>query len=143
MTNTMPQFVSLTPLVLSPERVSLNLQTTNFPGKSNVLLDFNFRNDGPLPSKPADRDLENPEELIRNSPYPNVELSVLDDQHNEVAHMFIVEHKEEHISMTMHIHNPQPGKTYIARADMIHNQRLLQTLTIPFKLEPFNAEKKR
>lgn len=139
MTNSVPQFVSLTPVVLNPERVSLYLKTTNFPGKSNVSLDFDL-GDGVAQQNLANQELEDPEAMLRNSPYPNVELSILDDEHNEVAQVIIVEHKEENISLTLHIRHPQPDKTYIARADMIHNQQLIQTLTVPFKLQPSDTE---
>lgn len=139
MTNSVPQFVSLTPVVLSPERVSLYLKTTNFPGKSNVSLDFDLGDTVPQQNL-TDQELEDPEAILRNSPYPNVELSILDDEHNEVAQVIVVAHKEENISLTLHIRHPQPGKTYIARADMIHNQQLIQTLTIPFKLQPSDTE---
>ncbi|NIW96953.1 MAG: hypothetical protein GWN13_01660 [Phycisphaerae bacterium] len=139
MTNSVPQFVSLIPMVLSPGRVSLHLKTTNFPGKSNVSLDFDLGDTAPQ-QNPTNQELEDPEAMLRNSPYPNVELSILDDKHNEVAQAIIVEHKEENISLTLHIRRPQPGKTYIARADMIHNQQLIQTLTVPFKLQPSDTE---
>lgn len=139
MTNSVPQFVSLIPRVLSPERVSVYLKTTNFPSKSNVFLDFDLGNTVPQQNL-TNQELEDPEAVLRNSPYPNVELSILDDEHNEVAQVIIVEHKEENISLTLHIRHPQPGKTYIARADMIHNQQLIQTLTVPFKLKPSDTE---
>lgn len=140
MTKTVPQFLSLTPTVLSPDRVLLDLKTTNLPGGSNVFLNFDWEGEKTEAAKQTDHPLEDPEAVIRDSPYPNVELSILDDEHHEVAQMIIVEHKEEHISMTMHIRHLHPGKTYIARADMVHNRQLIQTLSTPFKLQRSDAE---
>ena len=140
MTNQRPQFVSLTPVVLSPERVSLYLKTTNFPSRSNVVLDFDLEGTAVLRPKPDAQKLQDLEETILHSPYPNVALSILDEVHNEVAQVFIVEHKEEDISLTLHIRRPQPGKTYIARAEMIYQQQLIQTLTVPFKLATLDSQ---
>jgi hypothetical protein len=134
--NSTPRFVSLTPLVISHERVSLDLVTENFPVKSNVLLDFDLENSTVSTETPPNDSLQDPEDPIRNSPYPNVELSIIDEDGSEVANLFIVEHKERRVSMTMHIRRPQPGKKYIARAEMVQNQSTLQTLTVPFILTP-------
>lgn len=131
----MPQFVSLTPIVLSQTRVSIELATTDFPQKSNVFLEFNALSDQPDPGPDL---LKDPDEVISDSPYPNVELSILDAADQEVAHLFIVEHKEEHISMTLHLRNPKVDEMYVARAVMIHNKVVIQTVTTPFRLQPNN-----
>ena len=133
MIDSLPQLVSITPTVLDSNRVSLDLRTTNFPQQSNVLLNFDLGH-SPTQSLPPEPKLADPESLINDSLYPNVELRILDPENNEVAQLFIVEHKEEFVSMTMHIRNPQPGKIYLAQADLIHRQERLQTLTTPFKL---------
>ena len=148
MSQPMPRFVSLTPTVLSPDRVILALETTGFVGKSNVTLDFDLQappqppsstiDPSPLNDAPDEEDspLADPEELIKNSPYPNVALSLLDKDGYEVAELFIVEHKEETLEMTLYIRRPEVGETYTARAEMIHNRTLLQTLSTPFTLSP-------
>ena len=146
MARSMPQFVSLTPIVLSTDRVLLNLETTNFESPSNVFLEFDSGSDassselvaGLDPTKEQTRlDIE---EAIQNSPYPNVELSILDPDGNQVAQLFIVEHKEAQVSMTMHLRQPRVGEVYTAKADMIHARTLLQTLTTPFELQSQNSE---
>lgn len=140
MTNAMPQFVSLKPIIISHNRVTLNLETTNFPSTANVRLDLTLDSD-PLSSPPENHAVPGGEETVRHTPYPNVELSILDDEQNSVAQLLVVEHKEEFISMTMHIRRPNPNKTYIARADMIHDNRLIQTLTTPFDLSSLPSSK--
>ena len=148
MTNPMPKFVSLTPIVLTPDRVLLNLETTNFAKSTNLFLDFDQMEDTPNPV-PDDSPGLDPtqeqsrldiEEAIQNSPYPNVELLILDPDGQEVAQLFIVEHKEEQISMTLHLRRPRPGETYTARAEMIHARERLQILDIPFQLQTNDGE---
>ena len=148
MTNPMPQLVSLTPIVLTPDRVLLNLETTNFVKSSNLFLDFDQMEDTPNP-EPEDAPRLDPteeqsrlaiEDAIQNSPYPNVELLILDPDGHEVAQLFIVEHKEEQISMTMHLRRPRLGETYTARAEMTHARKRLQTLDTPFQLQTNDGE---
>ena len=139
MTNAMPQLVSLTPVVVGHKRVTLSLETINLPSQANVRLDFDISTD-PLSQQSKEQGFAEPEEIIGHTPYPNVELSILDDDHNPVAQLFVVENTEEFISMTMHIRRPKPGKTYIARADMLHNNQLIQTLTTPFQLSSAKVE---
>ena len=127
----LPKFVSLSPTITHVDRVSLDLVTAGFVSRANVFFDFETDAPNVADTPPAD-----PEEMIRNSPYPNVELSILDPDECEVASLFIVEHKEEHISLTMHLRSPQPGERYIARADMIHNRQVVESLTTPFILQP-------
>ncbi|RME40656.1 MAG: hypothetical protein D6796_16925 [Caldilineae bacterium] len=119
-----PHLVSLEPLVLDASRVTLNLKTTGFPPVPNVAFTLNA---------PAPADAPAPAE---ESPYPNVELSLLDADDRLVAQAIIVEHREEEVSFTLHIRRPRPGATYTARAEMIHGQNVLQTLRTPFVLEP-------
>jgi len=118
-----PYLVSLDAVVLDTSRVTLNLKTTGFPPAPNVAFSLNT-------SSPADA--APPAE----SPYPNVELSLLDADNRTVAHAIIVEHREEEVSFTLHLRRPQPGAAYTARAEMIHGQTVLQTLRTPFVLKP-------
>jgi hypothetical protein len=123
---------TLEPVVLTYNRISLKLDTV-FPQKSNVaLLDFN-----PNPSPSSTKEAEAPldlDEAIRTSPYPNIEMSILDEGNQEVASVVVVEHRDPNLSLTLHIRHPQPGKRYTARAYLIYQQELIQTLTAPFTL---------
>ena len=127
-----PHMTTLEPVVLTHNRISLKLETV-FPLKSNVaMLDF-MPNDLPSSTKEAEAPLDL-DEAIRTSLYPNIEMSILDEQNHEVASLFVVEHRDPNLSLTLHIRHPQPGKNYIARADLIYQQKLIQTLTVPFTL---------
>ena len=134
MANSTPSFVSLTPVVMSHGRVSLDLVTENFPARPNVFLNFDQESALSPAETPPENSLQDLEAVAQNSLYPNVELSIIDEEGYEVASLLIVEHKEAQVSMTMHIRHPQFGETYIARATMVQNQSTLQTLTAPFIL---------
>ena len=119
-----PHLVSLEPVVLDASRVTLNLKTTGFPSLPNVTFTLNEPAPAGAPAPSGE------------SPYPNVELSLLDADDRLVAQAIIVEHREEEVSFTLHIRRPQPGAAYTARAEMIHGQTVLQTLRTPFVLQP-------
>jgi hypothetical protein len=80
------------------------------------------------PPRPQPADPEAP------SPYPHVELSILNGQRQVVASLYIVEHKERYTSLTLHLRRPDPAEDYIARAEMTHDDKTLQVVEIPFKL---------
>ena len=69
------------------------------------------------------------------SPYPDVALSILDQDGNEVAGTFIVEHKEPNLDFTLHLRAYEPGATYIAQAEMSLNDELVQIVQVPFELK--------
>lgn len=135
MSGPMPEFVSLTPVVMGFDRVLLNLETTNFRTKTNLFLEFEPNAAEASTTRPTADEPIDLEEIMRNSPYPNVELAILDPEERQVASLFVVEHKEPFISMTMHIRRPRPGEIYTARAEMIHAQQTLQVMTTSFTLE--------
>jgi hypothetical protein len=68
------------------------------------------------------------------SPFPDVELNILDRQGNEVASTYIVEHKEANLDFTLHLRDAQPDTTYIARARMTLNGETIQVIETPFDL---------
>jgi hypothetical protein len=69
------------------------------------------------------------------SPYPDVTLSILDQGGNEIATTFIVEHKEPELNFTLHLRTPEPGATYTARAELVTNNAVIQTVQVPFELK--------
>jgi hypothetical protein len=74
------------------------------------------------------------------SPYPNVELSILNSQRHEVASVFIVEHKEKYTSLTLHLRSPDLNEQYIARAEMTYQDKTLDVVELPFTLDQAQAE---
>ncbi|RME77206.1 MAG: hypothetical protein D6784_04105 [Chloroflexi bacterium] len=69
-----------------------------------------------------------------NEDYPDVELSILNSQREPVASMFIVQHREAVISMTLHIPRPNPDEQYIARAELIQADEIIDVVEAPFSL---------
>lgn len=80
------------------------------------------------PARPPKPDPQAP------SPYPHVELSILNSQRQELASLYIVEHKEQFTSLTLHLRQPDPQEAYIARAEMTYADKTLQVVEVPFKL---------
>ncbi len=109
-------------------RITLELRVENLP---NPLLNINLTMPDMLdktPPKPQKPDPEAP------SPYPNVELSILNSQRQQVALLFIVEHKEPYTSLTIHLRQPDVTEQYTARAEMTYQDQTLDVIESPFKL---------
>ncbi len=71
------------------------------------------------------------------SPYPDVELSILDRHRQPLASLYIVEHKEQLTSLTLHLPAPlSPTETYTARAEMTQADLVLQVVEVPFNVNP-------
>jgi hypothetical protein len=69
------------------------------------------------------------------SPYPDLKLSILDRHGNEVATTFVIEHKEPELDFTLHLRGVEAGATYTARAEMTQNDKIIQTVQVPFELK--------
>lgn len=132
-----PRFVSLKPIVLDYNRVTLNLETTDFPLVSNVTLTLD------LPESPSETETQSRSgKQVPDNPYPNVDLALLDDENNEVAQIAIIEHREKDLSLTLHLRNPQPGSNYVAQATMVYNGAAVDSMRSPFTLEISNSSGK-
>lgn len=132
-----PEFVSLTPIAVDSRRITLRLRTTNFPEVSNIKLDLNpdsSRLNSPDSLKP------DPAQAYLETPYPNVELSLLDQQNNPVAEVIVIEHQEETLELTLHLRNSQPDQPYIAQAVMSRGPEVLQTIQTPFTLKSAHSD---
>lgn len=105
-------------------RVMMEMVVKDLPASfANVTLDF------PDPSKPPSKQATG-----SLSPYPNIELSILDSQGREVATIFIVEHKEEFTNLMLHLREPDPNTQYTARAEMTYQEETLEVVEVPFNL---------
>ncbi len=80
------------------------------------------------PPKPPKPDLDSP------SPYPNVELAIMNSQQQIVATLFIVEHREPFTSLTMHLRAPDASEQYTAQAKITHQDKVLDVVEVPFTL---------
>lgn len=123
-----PRIVEMTATVLRDNRrVVIDLGVSGLANASNVALLMPDMASSP-PSAPPRPDPDAP------SPYPDVELSLLDDQGRKISDLIIVEHKEERVSLTLHIPAPEPGRGYKARAEMSYQDEVFDVVEIPFVL---------
>ncbi len=129
MTEKLPKIISLTPIVLPDKRrVTMELMVDNLPSTfANVTLSMPDTFDT-APTKPIKSDPDTP------SPYPNVELTILNSQQQEVATLFIIEYKEPFTSLTMHLRVPDGSEQYLARAEITHQDKTLDMFETLFTL---------
>lgn len=133
MTNKQPKIISLKPIVQSDNRrviLEMVVEGLAAPASNNMLL---------MPDLPGERAAGPPKrEPHGSSPYPNVELSILNSRRQQVTSLFIVEHKESHTDLTLHLPQPEPQEQYTARAEMTYNEEIIDVLETPFKLNQVN-----
>ena len=123
-----PRITTLNPVVFGDNRrVTLEMVVEDLPTVfSNIA--FMMPDLEAPPTRPQPPDPQAP------SPYPHIELSILNSQRQVVASLYIVEHKEEYTSLTLHLRQPDPEEDYTARAEMTHADQTLQVVEVPFKL---------
>jgi hypothetical protein len=134
MTDSKPSIYSLRPIILEDNRrVTFEMVVENLPAAvSNVMFTMPEQSDTP-PTSPPKLDPDAP------SPYPNIELSILNSHRQQIATLFIVEHKEKHTSLTLHIPSPDNQEQYTARAEMTHQDQILDVVEVPFTLSQSDA----
>lgn len=121
-----PKIASLKPIVYPDKRrVMLEMVVEHLPTIfSNVAFTM-----PDMPAQPPPKP-----EANAPSPYPNLELSILNSQGHEVAALFIVEHKEELTALTLHLRAPDADEQYTARATMTYQNQVLDVVETPFTL---------
>jgi hypothetical protein len=134
MADTKPSISSLRPIILEDNRrVTFEMMVENLPTTiPNVMFTTPDRTDMP-PTSPPQPDPNAP------SPYPDIELSILNRHRQQVATLFIVEHKEKHTSLTLHIPSPDSQEQYTARAEMTHQDQILDVVEVSFTLSRSDA----
>ena len=129
MTEKKPTIASLQTVVLADNRrVTLEMVVENLPTTfANVAFSMPDMLDPPAvrPPKPV---ADTP------SPYPNIELSILNSRRQQVASLFIVEHKEKFTSLTLHLSSPDVQEQYTARAEMTYMAEVMDIVETPFSL---------
>jgi hypothetical protein len=126
-----PKISLLNPIVLPDNRrVTMEMIVDNLPGgAANVISFF----DTPPPSAAFGPGATGSD---ASHDYPNVVLSILDSDGREVASLLIVEHREPHTSLTLHLRAPNPTGRYTARAAMTLHDETLEVVDVPFTLNP-------
>lgn len=133
MTDKQPKINSLKPVVLADNRrviLEMVVEGLANPASNNMLL---------MPDLPGEP-VAGPPKPDPNAPrpYPNVELSILNSRRQQVASLFIVEHKESHTDLTLHLSQPEPQEQYTARAEMTYNEEIIDVVETPFRLNQVN-----
>lgn len=133
MTAQKPRIATLSPIVLEDNRrVTLELVVENLPTTTaNVAFMMPELLDSP-PTRPAKPAANTP------SPYPNLELSILNSRRQQIASLFIVEHKERFTALTIHLRAPDPREPYTARAEMTYQDETIDVLETTFTLHQAN-----
>lgn len=129
MTEKKPIIASLQPVVLADNRrVTLELVVENLPAVfANIAFTMPDMLDEP-PAKPPKPAAGAP------SPYPNIELSILNSRRQQIASLFIVEHKEKFTSLTLHLSSANVQEQYTARAEMTYMDEVIDVVETPFTL---------
>ncbi|MEW5957983.1 MAG: hypothetical protein AB1801_09690 [Chloroflexota bacterium] len=129
-----PRIASLKPLVLADRRrVTMELVVEGLPA---ALANIFFM---PDPSDmPSTRPVKPDPQAA--SPYPHIELSILNRRRQKLVDMFIVEHREPYLALTLHLPAPDPQEQYIARAEMTYNDNTLDVMETPFTLSGASDE---
>lgn len=129
MTQTKPSIASLQPVALADNRrVTLEMVVENLPTLfANVAFTMPDLLDAP-PARPPKPAADTP------SPYPNIELSILNSHRQQIASLFIVEHKEKVTSLTLHLREPDVHEQYTARAEMTYQDEIIDVIEVPFTL---------
>jgi len=114
----------------------ISLKPTIAENNQQVIFDVVIGN---LPTLTANIALTLPDEgdlfQTSHSPglYPNLILSILDDNQQVITNTFIIENQTEHIQVTLHLKTiPQPSKTYVAQAELMIADEIVETMQIPF-----------
>ncbi|HXV42752.1 MAG TPA: hypothetical protein VEC96_06785 [Anaerolineae bacterium] len=129
MTSKKPTIASLKPVVLADNRrVTLEMEVDNLPTVfANIAFTMPDMLDPP-PTRPPKPAADTP------SPYPNLELSILNSRRQQIASLFIVEHKEKFTSLTLHLTAPDVREQYTARAEMTYQDEIIDVVETPFSL---------
>lgn len=132
MNDNRPKISSLQPLVLADNRrVTLEIDVTGLPTAfSNVMLMPDVLAGGSTPPQKPDP--------AATSPYPDIELSILNSRRQQIVSMVVVEHKETHISLTLHLPAADPQEQYTARAEMTYQDEIIDVVEVPFSLHQPN-----
>ena len=128
MTDKKPSITSLYPVVFGDNRrVIIEMVVEDLPATVSNIMFMPDLADTP-PAKPSKPDPDAP------SPYPNVVLSILNSRRQQIVDILIVEHKEKHTSLTLHLPASDITEQYTARAEMTFNDETLDVVEVPFTL---------
>lgn len=125
--NNLPTITTLTPLLVAGKnQVAMDMRVENLPDITpNVTLT--------VPNQ--DTSLEVPplsSEFL--SPYPNIILTIFNHHNEQLTSLFIVEHKEPHTTLTLHLPEKLPPGEYVGQAELLYAEKVIQTVTTLFHI---------
>jgi hypothetical protein len=73
-------------------------------------------------------------ELSPFAEHPNLDISILSPEGEVVANMFVVEAREQVMTLTLHLRQPEPGALYTARLAVLREEEILDQHEVTFNL---------
>jgi len=66
--------------------------------------------------------------------HPNLDISILSPQGEVVANMFVIEAREQVMTLTLHLRQPEPEALYTARLAVLREEEILDQHEVTFNL---------
>jgi hypothetical protein len=66
--------------------------------------------------------------------HPNLDISILSPEGEVVANMFVVEAREQVMTLTLHLRQPEPEALYTARLTVLREEETLDQHEVTFNL---------
>ena len=66
--------------------------------------------------------------------HPNLDISILSPEGEVVANMFVVEARDQVMTLTLHLHQPEPEALYTARLAVLREEETLDQHEVTFNL---------
>jgi hypothetical protein len=73
-------------------------------------------------------------ELSPFTEHPNLDISILSPEGEVMANMFVVEARDQVMTLTLHLRQPEPEALYTARLAVLREEETLDQLEITFNL---------
>ena len=73
-------------------------------------------------------------ELSPLTEHPNLDISILSTEGEVAANMFVVEARDQVMSLTLHLRQPQPEALYTARLRVLRGEETLDQREVTFNL---------
>jgi hypothetical protein len=66
--------------------------------------------------------------------HPNLDISILSPEGEMVANMFVIEAREQVMTLTLHLRQPEPEALYTARLTVLREEETLDQHEVTFNL---------
>jgi hypothetical protein len=66
--------------------------------------------------------------------HPNLDISILSPEGEVVANMFVIEAREQVMTLTLHLRQPEPEALYTARLTVLREEETLDQHEVTFNL---------